>query len=270
MHDIDRIQAELEADSLEPEAEDTEAEDYDLEAEDLEGGDDREAGPEGEAPEGESPFSEGEELELATELIGISDEGELDQFLGGLLKKAWRTATKVAPGLNLIAPQLGGILKGVAGKLLPVAAGAAGTFLGGPVGGALGAKLGSLASQALQGELAGLGAEDREFETARRLVRLAGSAATRAAAAPPGADPYAVARSAVAQALRWEFRNGRPARGGYLRPAGYPGYSGYSGFAGYGSGGAAGQPAHRRWHARRGRRGHWVRKGDRIILYGVW
>jgi hypothetical protein len=68
----------------------------------------------------------------------------------------------------------------------------------------------------------------------------------------------------VAQALRREFRNGPPARGGY------PVYPGQRGPAGYGSGGAAGQPAHRRWHARRGHRGHWVRKGDRIILYGVW
>lgn len=254
MHDIDRIQAELEPEQLEPEAGGPEAEEYDLEAGELEGAEEPEAGFEGEGLEGERPFSEGEELELATELIGISGEGELDQFLGGVLKRAWRSATRVAPGLGAIAPQLGGILRGVAGKLLPVAAGAAGTFLGGPAGGALGARLGSLASDALQGELEGLGAEDREFEVARRLVRLAGTAATRAAAAPPGADPYAVARTAVAQALRREFPRGAPGPGGYYLNRPVP----------------AGQPGRRTWQALRGQRGHWVRQGDRIILYGIW
>ena len=42
--------------------------------------------------EGESPFSESEEMELAAELLNVSNEQELDQFIGKLLKKAGRAA----------------------------------------------------------------------------------------------------------------------------------------------------------------------------------
>ena len=38
----------------------------------------------------ESPFTEAEEMELAAELLEITSEEELDQFLGKLLKGAWR------------------------------------------------------------------------------------------------------------------------------------------------------------------------------------
>jgi len=44
----------------------------------------------------ESPFGEIEETELAEELLTIQSEEELDQFLGKLVKKAWRGVKKFA------------------------------------------------------------------------------------------------------------------------------------------------------------------------------
>ncbi len=96
--------------------------------------------------EGESPFSEAEEMELAAELLAVSNEAELEQFLGNLFKKAWSGIKSFG---SKIARSLGGVLKTVAKTALPYLATAAGTFIGGPVGGAIGGKLGSLVSQAL-------------------------------------------------------------------------------------------------------------------------
>src|ERR1700740_2081024 len=44
----------------------------------------------------ESPFGEIEETELAEELLTVQSEEELDQFLGKLVKKAWRGVKKFA------------------------------------------------------------------------------------------------------------------------------------------------------------------------------
>jgi hypothetical protein len=165
----------------------------------------------------ESPFSESEEMELAAELLQITDEAELDQFLGKLIKGAWRGIKKI--GGKILRP-LGGVLKIVAKKALPYLAGAAGTFFGGPAGGAIAAKLGSMVSKALEAELEGLSPEDQEFEMARRFVRLAGAAARQAALTPPGIDPQAAANNAVLAAARQQISglsNGRPQSGRWHR-----------------------------------------------------
>ncbi|MEJ5199355.1 MAG: hypothetical protein WHX53_10565, partial [Anaerolineae bacterium] len=48
-----------------------------------------EAGAEGASPEAaDSPFSEVEEMELAAQLLEVTDEAELDQFIGKLFRKA--------------------------------------------------------------------------------------------------------------------------------------------------------------------------------------
>ena len=122
-------------------------------------------------PEFEAPLSEVEEMELAAELLTVSGEAELDQFLGGLFKK-------VAKGIGKIAKPLGGVLKGIAKKALPVVGGAVGSFIPIPgVGTAVGTALGTAASKVLEAELEGLSLEDQEFEVARRFVRLASTAA---------------------------------------------------------------------------------------------
>jgi hypothetical protein len=74
--------------------------------------------------EAESPLSETEEMEFATELLEITNEAELDHFLGKLIKGAWKGIRKVGSVVGRVARPLGGILKGIAKKALPLAAGA--------------------------------------------------------------------------------------------------------------------------------------------------
>jgi hypothetical protein len=150
-----------------------------------------------------SPFSNAEEMELALELLGVTSEAELEQFLGDLFKNAWRGIKRV--GSKVIGP-LGGLLKTVAKKALPFLATAAGTFLGGPAGGAIAGKLGSLVSQALEAEVAGMAAADRDLEKCRQFVRLAGKAATAAASAPTGVNPIAVAQKVLADTAKQKLR----------------------------------------------------------------
>jgi hypothetical protein len=145
---------------------------------------------------GDSPFSEAEETELAMELLTVSSEEELDQFLGKLLKG-------VGSAVGKIARPLTGALKGVAKKVLPLAGGALGSFIPIPgVGTAVGSALGTAVSKALEAELTGLELEEQEFEMARRFVRIAGTAAQQAAHSATSLDPEATVRSAVMRAAR--------------------------------------------------------------------
>ena len=147
----------------------------------------------------ESPFSEAEETELAMELLSVSSEAELDQFLGKLLKGV----KSVGSAVGKIARPLSGALKGLAKKALPFVGGALGSFIPIPgVGTAVGSALGSAVSKALEAELAGLEVEEQEVEMARRFVRIAGTAAEQAAHAATSRDPQAAVRSAVLSAAR--------------------------------------------------------------------
>ncbi|HJV36394.1 hypothetical protein [Geomonas sp.] len=146
--------------------------------------------------EGEVPLSESMEMELAAELLSVSNEAELEQFLGGLIKKVGGFVK------GPIGRALGGVLKTVAKKALPIVGGAIGSWVAPGVGTAIGSKLGSMASNLFEMELEGLSNEDREFEVARRVVRLASSAARHAARAPQHIPPQQVARKAVLAAAR--------------------------------------------------------------------
>jgi hypothetical protein len=148
---------------------------------------------------GQSPFSEAEEMELAVELLEVTTEAELEQFLGNLFKKAWRGIKAI--GSSVTRP-LGGVLKTVAKTALPFVATAAGTFFGGPAGGAIAGKLGSLVSQALEAEAAGMNAADRDLEKCRQFVRMAGKAARAAALTPAGTNPIAVAQKVLADSAQ--------------------------------------------------------------------
>jgi hypothetical protein len=141
------------------------------------------------------PFSDAEEMELAVELLGVASEAELEQFLGKLIKGAWKGIKAV--GSKVIRP-LGSVLKTVAKAALPLVATAAGTFFGGPAGGAIAGKLGSLVSQALEVETAELIPAERDLERYRQFVRMAGEAARAAALAPAGTNPIAVAQKVLA------------------------------------------------------------------------
>lgn len=85
---------------------------------------------------GPALFGEQQELELALELLAVSNEAALDQFLGKVFKSVWK-------GVKKIAKPLGGVLKAVAKTALPFVGGALGSMM--PIAGvgtALGSALG--------------------------------------------------------------------------------------------------------------------------------
>lgn len=143
----------------------------------------------------ENPLNEVEEMELAAELLAVSSEQELDQFIGKFFKKVGAGIKKVA------ASPLGGMLKGLAKKALPFVGGALGSFIPIPgVGTMIGRAVGTAASNLLEFESEGMSPEDQEFELACRFVRLANTAVTEAANAPAGTNPTATAAAAVQNA----------------------------------------------------------------------
>ncbi len=186
----------------------------------------------------ESPFSEVEEMELAAGLLEITDETELDQFLGSLIKRAGRAVGTVVK--SPVGRALGGILKGAAKRALPIAGRAIGTYFGGPAGGAIGGQLASRAGRLFGLELEGLSAEDQEFEVAKQFVRLAGAATKNAVLTPSTTDPQTAAKTAVATAAQ-KFAPGLLGRG--ITMGVMPGV--------------------------RGRSGRWIRRGRNIIIFNV-
>jgi uncharacterized protein (DUF697 family) len=150
--------------------------------------------------EGEGPLSEAQEMELAAELLEISSEEELEEFLGNLFKGVAKSVGGFIK--SPIGKQLGGVFKGILKKALPVVGGALGSFVAPGVGTAIGSKLGSMASGLFELETAGMSQEQAQFEGARRYVRLAASAAQHAAKAPRNAPPPKVVRIAITQAAR--------------------------------------------------------------------
>ncbi|MGY3090368.1 uncharacterized protein (DUF697 family) [Hymenobacter sp. UYAg731] len=155
----------------------------------------------GESFEMSGEMNETLEMEFAHELLEVSNEQELNQFLGSFLKKAAGAVGNFAK--SSVGRTIGGVLKSVAKKVIPIAGGALGTFVGGPLGGMVGSKLGSMASNLFELELEGLSPEDQEFETARAFVRFANAAVNRAATLQNqrrGMPTSAVVRQALANA----------------------------------------------------------------------
>ncbi len=130
----------------------------------------------------EVPFDEVEELALAAELMEMTNDAELDRFIGNLLRKAGRAA-----GVFLKTPigqQVGGWVKGAIKKGLPSVGAVTGDDFTADTNPSVGKS------------------EEQEFETARQLVRFAGSAASKAAQMPRDASAPAAARVAVSEAAR--------------------------------------------------------------------
>jgi hypothetical protein len=202
------------------------------EYEGVEGAGDFEAG---------SPFDEVEEMELAAQLLEVTDEAELDQFIGGLLKRAARAARKVIR--SPLGQHLGGLVKGAIKRALPGVGAAVGGAIPG-VGADLGGQVATQAGQLLGLELEGLSPEDQEFEAAKRLVRLAGTAVQNAPTSPTAmASPAAAAQTALVKAAQQHAP-------GLVR------------------GGAAG-PAAGTCNCRWRTSGRWLRRGGKIILLGT-
>jgi hypothetical protein len=177
-------------------------------------------------------FNEAELTELAQELLSVTNEAELDRFLGDLIKRAGSAIGGVIR--SPIGQAVGGLLKGAAKRALPLAGGALGGYIGGPLGAKIGSGLASAAGSALGLEAESFMGEDREVEGAKNFARMAGEAVKGAVTAPPSASPAAVAQAAVTAAAQKHAP-------GLLRGAPRPG------------GGAAST-------------GRWVRRGRNIII----
>jgi hypothetical protein len=185
---------------------------------------------------GEGVLTESDEVELASELLNVTTEAELDQFLGSLVKKA---AGAIGSAIRSpIGQAVGGVLKSAAKKALPLAGGALGGYIGGPLGAKIGSGLASAAGSALGLEAESMSQEEREFEGAKQFVRFAATTVKNAAASPSAANPSAVAQAAATAAAR------------QLLPGLVKGAAG--------SGIAGGTQT-----------GRWLRRGGKIVLYGV-
>jgi len=197
-----------------------------------------------ETPYGETGevFGEAEQMELASEFLEITNEAELDRFLGDLIGRAGQ-----AIGKFVKSPQgqaIGGIMKGAAKQVLPAIGSAVGSYFGGATGAKFGGDAASAAGRAFGLELEGLSSEDREFEVARRYVSFAGQAVKNLASAPSNLDPRTAANAAAVAAARTHAPGLLSPRQAAMEPQTYsPLPTGHS--------------------------GRWMRRGNRIILYGV-
>jgi hypothetical protein len=188
------------------------------------------------------PLGEAEEMELAAQFQEISNEQELDRFIGNLFKKATSFIGKVLP--PGIAKNLGGMVKGLAKQILPAAGAALGNLALPGIGGMVGGQAASALTSALGLELEGLSPEDREFEIARRYVRLVSDAAQEAANVPPTVPPQVAAQQAIRNAAE---KHAPGLIAGNLGQASTPGQQ-------------TGQ------HRNTRRSGRWIRAGRRVII----
>jgi hypothetical protein len=181
-------------------------------------------------------FHEEELNELATELLSVSNDRELQQFFGDVFKKVGSAVGSFVR--SPVGQQLGGMLRGVAKQALPMVGSALGNLVVPGVGGMVGGKLASAAGQMFGLELEGLSHEDRDFEVAKQFVRLAADAAQTAAQAAPSASPALIAKQAITAAAQ-KFA---------------PGLLGDGGSAAAVAGATSGR---------------WIRRGRKIVIYGV-
>lgn len=160
-------------------------------------------------------LGDAEELELAAELLEISSEEELEEFLGKLVRKVARGAGKFIK--SPVGKALGGVLKSVAKTALPMVGSAIGTFVAPGVGTAIGGKLGSMASSLLEAEeYESMDEAEAELEAARRYVRWASGTVRNTARAPRSVPPRTAVRAAAVSSARRYAPS-------LLRPAGRPG-----------------------------------------------
>lgn len=145
-----------------------------------------------------SPFDEEEEIKLAMELLSVTNDEELEQFLGKIFKKIGRGIKKFVH--SPVFRKLGHALKGIAKTVIPIAGSALGTVFGGPVGGLVGGQLSSLVSKMF--ELEGDHDLDTELELARKFVRFAGTAAQKALKTRHYGSPRHVVKAALKGAAR--------------------------------------------------------------------
>lgn len=190
------------------------------------------------------------EMELTSELLEVTNEEELDQFIADLVSRAAGAARRFAASPTGVA--LGGIVKDAAGKALPVVGRAVGDWVT-KGGGDYGERAGKAAGALLGLELEGLSQEDREFESARSVVSWAVDAIRRALSAgsrvPPGTPPVALAKAAATAAAQQRAPGLVPviARA-RISPAG---------------------PRTRPQRGSAAAAGRWERRGNTVVLHGL-
>jgi hypothetical protein len=229
MHDIDRVRLEAESEAFE-------SGEY-------------EAG-QFEFNETGEVFGETENMELASELLEVSSEAELEQFLGDLVAKAGQSL-----GRFVGSPQgqaLVGVLKGAARQVLPTLGSSVGRYLGGDAGAGLGAQAANAAGRAFGLELEGLSNEDREFEIARRYVNFAGEAVRNLSENAAPRESEIAAGVPIKAAITAALAAARTHAPGVKFSAAMKGDS------------ATPAVEHRQ-----GTTGRWVQDGSKITLYGV-
>jgi hypothetical protein len=145
-------------------------------------------------------LSESQELALASELLEVNSEEELEQFLGDLWDRT-KAAASQAYNSDAVQSAIPG-LKAVGRAVLPkVATYLANTYAPG-TGDIAGAGVQAAVNQWLNEELEGLSGEDREFEAARQFVRFVNAALQHAARTPARMRPPVAAQIAVSDAAR--------------------------------------------------------------------
>jgi len=190
-----------------------------------------------------SVLNEDQNIHLASRLMDVNSEEELEYFLADTISDVANAAGKFISSPT--GQALGSALKDVAKKVLPAALEAVGTRYGGAPGGVIAKAVGTAITDQFEVE-----PEEAEWEAANNFVKLATEAIKNAAEAPPGADPHAIAKRAIIEAAKIHA----PGLVAPLTSASVgmdrPSYRHYGG-------------------AHHHHTGHWYRHGDRIILVGV-
>ena len=145
-------------------------------------------------------LTEAQELALASEVLELSSEEELEQFLGDLWD-ATKAAASSAYNSDVVQAAIPG-LKAVGTAVLPKAAGWLADRYAPGTGGIASAGVQAAVDQWLKEELEGLSGEDREFEVARRYVRFVDDALRRAAQVPDRVPPPVAAQVVLRDAAR--------------------------------------------------------------------
>jgi hypothetical protein len=129
------------------------------------------------------------EEELAAQLLDVTNEGELERFLGRLVESVARRAGGRVPVATRRA--LMAVLRRVAKRTLPTVV----TAIGDPLGPAAGIdrSVAEAAARVYGLELEGMSAEDRDYEIARQFLRFARAVVARAARSPAAGVDTAVA-----------------------------------------------------------------------------
>ena len=207
-------------------------------------------------------LGENEVMELAAEFLELETEQELEQFLGNIFRQVGRiaglpeglTQGSLKDILKNLARKALPMVKQVAGAAIPKLGSAVGGMFGGPAGAAIGGKLASSAASIFGLEFEGMSLEDREFQGAQQVVKLAESAIKQAAQAGPQAGKQAIIDAVTSAASQYMPGLLRPQGGGPMAAAAAAGAAALGG---------AIKPHHRP------HKGTWTRHHNRIILHGV-